>query len=85
MASHRDRIMENGRKILIVYAGPKNLSQHSTTDLAKGIMTNERKQSELYINDLPNILKLQVAVLYSIYQRAGKTSLFHSRGRFNAF
>ena len=32
-------------------------------------------------HDLSNILKLQVAFLYSIYhQRAGKTSLFHMTG-----
>ena len=30
-----------------VYAGPTNLCQHSTTDLARGIMTNECKQSAL--------------------------------------
>ena len=47
MASHRERIMEKRRKSQIVYAGPTNLYQHSTTDLARGIMTNERKQSGL--------------------------------------
>ena len=29
----------------IVYAGLTNLSQYSKTDLSRGIMTNERKQS----------------------------------------
>ena len=34
-------------KVLNSYAGPTNLCQHSTTDLVRGIMTNERKQSAL--------------------------------------
>ena len=36
---------ENMKVVQIVYAGPTNLCQHSTTDLVRGIMTNERKQS----------------------------------------
>ena len=47
MASHRERIMEKTRKFQIVYAGLTNLCQYSTTDLARGIMTNKRKQSAL--------------------------------------
>ena len=39
--------MEKTQKFQIVYVGPTNLCQHSTTDLARGIMTNERKQSAL--------------------------------------
>ena len=38
--------MEKTGKIQIVYTGPTNLCQHSTTDLAR-VMTNERKQSVL--------------------------------------
>ena len=40
---------DNGehRKFQTVYAGPTNLCQHSTTDFARGIMTNEPKQSAL--------------------------------------
>ena len=74
--------MEKTRKFQIVYAGPTNLCQHFTTDLARGIMTNEHKQSLLFANDLLNILKLQAALLYSIYHQriACKTSLFHRRG-----
>ena len=47
MASHRERIIEKTRKFQIVYADSTNICQHSTTDLARGIMTNERKQSAL--------------------------------------
>ena len=47
MASHCELIMEKTQKFQIVYAGPTNLCQHSTTDLARGIMTNECKQSVL--------------------------------------
>ena len=47
MASHHEQIMEKTRKFQIVYAGLTNLCQHSTTDLARGIMRNERKQSAL--------------------------------------
>ena len=45
MASDHERIMEKTQKIQIVYGGPTNLCQHSTTDLARGIMMNKRKQS----------------------------------------
>ena len=45
MVSHRKQIMDNTRTCQMVYAGPTNICQHSTTDLARGIMTNERKQS----------------------------------------
>ena len=34
-------------KFQTVYAGLTNLCQHSTTDLVRGVMTNERKQSAL--------------------------------------
>ena len=47
MASDRERVMEKTRKFQIVYAGLTNLCQHSTTDLTRGIMMNERKQSVL--------------------------------------
>ena len=39
--------MEKTRKSQTVFAGPTNLCQHSTTDLARDIMMNERKQSVL--------------------------------------
>ena len=39
--------MEKTQKFQIVYVGPTNLCQHCTNDLARGIMTNERKQSAL--------------------------------------
>ena len=42
--------MEKTRKLHIVYAGPTNLCQHSTTDLARGITTNKRKQSALSVS-----------------------------------
>ena len=50
MASHRERIMEKTRKfqVPVVYAGPTNLCPHSTTDLARGIMTNEHIQYAVY-------------------------------------
>ena len=35
------------RNFQIVYVDPTNLCQHSTTDLERGKMTNERKQSVL--------------------------------------
>ena len=70
MASHRERIIEQTR----------NICYHCTTDLARDIMTDERKQSALS-NDHSNILKLQAVFSHSYYyQRAGKTSLFHMRG-----
>ena len=65
-----------------IYADPTNLCQHSTTDLARGIMTNERKQSALSKGrSFKHSKTMQTAFLYSIYhQRAGKTSLFPMRG-----
>ena len=39
--------MEKTWKFQIVSVGPTNLCQHSTTDLARGIMPNECKQSVL--------------------------------------
>ena len=47
MASARERIMEKIRKFQIVYAGPTNICQHFTIELARGIITNARKQSGL--------------------------------------
>ena len=47
MVSRRERIMEKTRKFQIVYAGLTNLCQHSTTDLVRGIMSNEREQSAM--------------------------------------
>ena len=72
--------MEKTRTFQIVSVGPTNLCQHSTTDLARGIMTNERKQSVLSKVQSFKHLKLQ-DFLHSIYhQLTGKTSLFHMRG-----
>ena len=66
--------MEKTQKFHIVYVGPTNLCQHSTTDLARGIMNNERKQSFKHS-------KTTSSFLYLIYnQRADKTSPFHMRG-----
>ena len=39
--------MGKTRKFRVVYVGPTNICQHSTTDLARGIMMNERKESVL--------------------------------------
>ena len=47
MATHREWIMYKTRKFQIIYASPTNLCQHPTTDLSRGIMMNERKQSVL--------------------------------------
>ena len=64
--------MERRRTFQIVHVGPTNICQHSTTDLARGIMTNERKQNlrcRRHGVGLSNILKLQEAAVssYSIY------------------
>ena len=81
MASHFERTMEIKRKFQIVYAGPTNLCQHSTTDLARGIMTNERTHSALSKARSFKHSKTTNIFLYSIYQqRAGQTNLFHIRG-----
>ena len=86
MVSHCGQIMEKTRTFQMVYAGPTNLCQQSTTDLARGIMMNELKNLHCRRHDLSNILKQQAAFLYSIYHRAGKTSLFHMKGSiFHAF
>ena len=63
MASHRRQIME---KTQIVYLGPTNLCQHSTTDLTRGIMMDKHKHCRCRRHALSTILKLQAAVLYSI-------------------
>ena len=42
-----------------------NLCQHSTTDLARGTITNERKQSALS-KTRSNILKRQAAFWYHV-------------------
>ena len=47
MASQREGIMEKIRAFQIVC--PTNLCKHSTTCLARGTVTNERKQSVLLI------------------------------------
>ena len=39
--------MEKSKKFQLVYVGPTNLCQHSTTDVPSGIMTKARKQSAL--------------------------------------
>ena len=81
MASHSEQITKKTRKFQIVYAGPTNLYQHSTIDLARGIMTNERKQSALSKARSFKHSKTTSIILYSIYhQCAGKTSLFYMRG-----
>ena len=73
--------MEKTRKFQIVYADPTNLCQHSTTDLVRGIMTNERKQSALSKVGSFKHSKTTSSFLYVMYyQRAGKTSHFHMRG-----
>ena len=84
MASHRERIMEKTQKFQIVYEGPTNLCQHSTTDLTRGIMTNERKQSVLLKARSFKHSKTTNNFLYSVYyQRADKTNLFHRLCTFN--
>ena len=88
MASHRERKMEKTPKIQIVYEGTTHLCQHSTTDLVRGIMTKERKQSVLWKARSFKHSKTTSSFSYSIYhQRAGKTCLFHMRGggRYHAF
>ena len=68
-------------KFQIVYAGPTNLSQHSTTDLAKGIMTNERTQSVLSkAQSFKHFKTTSRFFVFIFHQRAGNTSLFHMRG-----
>ena len=73
MASQRERIMEKTRKFQNSLCRPYKPLSTSTTDLARSIMTNERKQSALSKARSSNILKLQAPT----HQRAGKTSLFH--------
>ena len=81
MASRHEQILEKRQKFQIVYVGPANHCQHSTTDLARGIITNERKQSVLSKARSFKHSKTTSVFLYLIYhQRAGKTSLFHMRG-----
>ena len=81
MASDSERIMEKTGKIQIVYVSPTNLCQHSTTDHARGIMTNERKQSALLKARSFKHSKTTISFLYSIYHKqVGKTSVFHMRG-----
>ena len=73
--------MEKTRKFQIVYVGLTNICQHSTTDLARGIMTNEHRQSALSKARSFKHSKTTSSFSYSIYhQQAGKTSLFHMRG-----
>ena len=74
--------MEKTRKSQIVYAGPRNLCQHSTTDLTRGIMINEGKQSALSkVQSFKQSKTTSIFNKNSIYhQRAGKTSLLHLRG-----
>ena len=65
----------------IVYAGLTNICQHSTTDLARGMLTNGRKQSALSKARSFKHSKTTSTFFYSIYhQGAGKTSLFYGRG-----
>ena len=81
MASHRERIMEKTRNFQTVYAGLTDLCQYSSTDLARGIMTNEHKQSMLAKVRSSKHSKTISIFLYSMYhQGAGKISLFHMRG-----
>ena len=53
--------MEKTLKFQMGDEGPTNLCQHSTTDLATGLMTNEHEQSALSKVRSSNILKLQAA------------------------
>ena len=71
--------MKKTQKIQIVYAGLTNLCQHSTTDLARGIITTGHKQSALSKTRSFKHSKTTSSFLYSIHhQRAGKT--IHMRG-----
>ena len=65
MASHREQ-MEKTLKFQIVYAGLTNRCQHSTNDLARGIMANERKQSALSKAGSfnPNVMVFQFSLTY---------------------
>ena len=73
--------MENTQKFQIVYAGLTNLCQHFTTDLARGIMTNEGKQTALSKARSFKYSNTTSSFFNSIFhQRAGKTGLFHMRG-----
>ena len=67
MASNSERIMEKSGNFQIIYAGPTNLFQHSTTDLLGGTMTNERKQSLLSKARSFKHSKTTSSFLYSIY------------------
>ena len=72
--------MDNTQKFQIVYAGPTNLCQHSTTDLARGIMMNKRKQSVLSKARSFKHSKTTSSIFVFIYhQRTGKTRLCHMR------
>ena len=63
--------MEEKLKFQIVYAGLTNLC------MAKGIMTNERKQSALSKAQSFKHSKTTTSLLHSVYhQRAGKTRFF---------
>ena len=78
MVSPHEQIMEKTRKFQRVYAGPTNLCQHSTTDLARGIMMNDLRCA---VEGMQSFKQAQAAFWYSIYHpRAGKSSLFHMRG-----
>ena len=52
--------MEKTQEFQIVYTALTNLCQHSTTDLVRGMMLNERKQSALSKALSWNILKLKL-------------------------
>ena len=55
--------MEKTRQFQIVCASLTNLCQHSTTDLARGIMMNNRRCRR---HDLLNIRKLKAMEFYGV-------------------
>ena len=70
--------MEKTRKFQIVYAGPKNLCEHSTADLARG--NNDERTLSKARSFKHSKLQAAFCIQLLFHQRAGKTSLFHMRG-----
>ena len=81
MASHREQIVEKTLKSTIIYAGPTNLCQHFTTDLARGIMTNERKQSAR--SKARSFKYSKTTSSFFVFDLSPTST--HERGRFHAF
>ena len=69
MASHCERTLEKTQKFQIVYTGRTNFWQHSTTDLARDIMTTKRKQKTTALSTAQSFKhsKTTSSFLYSIY------------------